>query len=67
MEVHLGKGCLEFLECVLCETKFEIFEMLQTHLHACEVYECGRCSGRFKTLSEVKKHAEEEHEDCQKL
>ena len=66
MEVHLGKGCLEFMECGLCESRFETFEILQTHLNTCEVYECGRCRNRFKTLSEVKRHAEEEHEDCQK-
>ena len=67
MEVHLGKGCLEYLECGLCEVIFETIDLLQTHLNTCEVYECGRCSDRFETLSEVKRHAEEEHEDCQKV
>ena len=36
---------------------------LEKHLVTCEVYECGRCFDRFKMLEDMKKHAEDEHED----
>jgi hypothetical protein len=42
MEVHIGK-CCEHFNCGLCDQKFE-----NTHLHTCEIYECGECYTRFK-------------------
>ena len=64
MEVHVGK-CSESFECGLCDEKFDKLDDLETHLNTCEVYECAlvECLIRLKTLSEMKNHIAEEHED----
>ena len=64
MEVHIGK-CSETFECGLCDEKFNKLNDLETHLNTCEVYECAlvECLIRFKTLSDMKNHIAEEHED----
>ena len=37
------------------------YQDLETHLFTCEIYECGKCSTKGKTLKEVKIHVEKEH------
>ena len=51
----------------LCEDRFENLEKLELHLKTCEVHECGKCNIRFKSLSEVKKHVEKEHDNKKTL
>ena len=69
MKVHIGKFHLETFECGLCDDKFEKLVDLEIHLNTCEVYECNfaDCLHRLRTLSEMKKHIEEEHEDGKAL
>ena len=65
--MHIGKGCLENYYCGLCESKFDNLEILETHLHTCEVYECGSCMVRLRTIGKIKKHAVSEHEEDLKV
>ena len=63
MEVHVGKQYVEKLECGLCEYKVENMESLKIHLSTCEIYECNSCYFRVCTLSEIKKHIKNKHDD----
>ena len=62
MEVHIWKCCYDYFECGLCEARVENLEKLEIHLNTCEIYECDTCFVRDKSLSDMKKHVEEEHE-----
>ena len=62
MEIHLGKYHSDKFECGLCDSETKDFETLQTHLFTCEIYMCQSCKKRFKGLSDIKKHIQEEHE-----
>ena len=67
MEVHIGKCCYDYFECGLCEARVENLEKLELHLITCEIYECDTCFVRDKSLSDMKKHIEKEHEKGKKL
>ena len=62
MEVHIGKDHGEGFECYLCGLIAESSEKLETHLLTCEVYDCGSCDERTKTLENIKQHIRESHQ-----
>ena len=63
MEVHVAKCKTENFECGLCEEVFVEEKALETHLRTCEIYECSFCWKRAKSLSDMKIHIQENHED----
>ena len=63
MVVHIGKKHSENIECGLCDTIFKNIEQLETHLTTCEIFRCFKSHESFKTLLEMKKHIENEHEE----
>ena len=64
MEVHIGKCYPNNLECGFCDEKFIDLVSLELHLRTCEVYECSECYIKIRNISEIKRHAVEDHEDC---
>ena len=58
---------VEEFECGLCEIKFKIVGDLDIHLKTCEVYECCECCIRNKSLEEMKRHVQEDHEGANAL
>ena len=61
IDVHVGKDHGGNFECGLCEHVEQDRESLLTHLTTCEIYKCGSCNERWKTLPEVKTHLENLH------
>ena len=61
MEVHLGKCCVEQYYCGLCDWNSDDLPNLEMHLAACETYSCDVCEQRYKVLSDMKLHIEENH------
>ena len=62
MEVHIGMEHTDGFEFCLCGCIEDSSEKLETHLLTCEVFDCGECHERTKTLDSVKKHLEEKHQ-----
>ena len=56
MEVHQGKNHDTNFECGLCGFLAKTEEDLDLHLFTCEIYLCDDCSVRLKTISDLKKH-----------
>ena len=56
MEVHIGKQHSEKYEFGLFDFEAKGHENLETHLVSCEMYECGGCNTKFKSIMEVKNH-----------
>ena len=67
MEVHNGKYHTDIFECGICEYVAESEEKLELHLFTCEIYHCngsnGKCTAKDKSLSEMKRHLEKEHDE----
>ena len=61
MQVHGGKCSTTNFDCGLCDLQIDTLENLETHLASCEVYECDKCEKRYKTLSDMKHHIENDH------
>ena len=55
------KCCNDYIECGLCELRFDSLEVLEIHLTTCEIYECADCLEKYKCLSDMKTHINEEH------
>ena len=62
MEVHLGKMHSENFECGLCDTVAKDLESLELHLFTCETFKCECCGEKFKILSNLKSHIENDHQ-----
>ena len=62
IEFHMGKLHMENLECWLCKFKSETLEKLETDIFTCEICQCMKRKLRVKTLSDMKRHVEKEHE-----
>ena len=68
MNVHIGKcGFGTNYECGFFYVIFEEISHLEIHLRTCEVYECFECLMRRRSLSEMKTHIVQDHENCKKL
>jgi hypothetical protein len=65
LEVHLGKCCNEYIECGLCEVRFENLKVLEIHQTTCEIYECADCFEKYQSLSDIKNHMKEEHDNSE--
>ena len=63
MEVHIGKEHADGFDCGLCGFKEQSLENLETHISTCEVYDCGHCDDRLKTLDCTKEHMRKNHEE----
>ena len=61
MEVHIGKDHSDGFECGLCNSTENTLENLEVHFLTCEIFVCGDCDERIKTLDGIKKHINEEH------
>ena len=61
MEVHVGRNHCETFDCGLCDFVAKDIETLDLNLFTCEFYECYACNKRFKTLTNLKTHFQEEH------
>ena len=61
MEVHIGKEHSDGFECGLCNSTENTLENLEIHFLTCEIFVCGDCDERIKTLDGIKKHINEEH------
>ena len=59
MQVHIGKYHTDKFECGLCYIEEKDQESLEIHLATCEVFECGKCDERLKSISDLKKHIKE--------
>ena len=67
MEVHIGKKHSDQFDCGICGFEIKTLEDLNIHLTTCEMYKCEECDLRVKSLSEIKKHVENEHSKWKKL
>ena len=61
MEMHVKKLHSENISCGMCDLEMINMEELETHLVTCEVYRCGECKIKLKTVSDIKKHINKEH------
>ena len=61
MAVHSGKTHSDNFDCGICEYQAKSKEELEIHLFTCEIYICSVCRSKEKTLSDLKKHTEDEH------
>ena len=65
MEVHIGRAHTDLFECGLCEKIFDNSEMLEVHLHTCEIYRSRRCYPKESNIRSIKAHAEKKHPGVQ--
>ena len=68
MDVNIGKfGFETAYKCGFCDATFAEIDHLEDHLRRWEVYECFECLMSRRSLSEIKTHIVQDHENCKKL
>ena len=67
MDVHNGRCHTDQFECGLWFRQLGNSSELDTHLNTCERYRCRMCWLETTTLSELKKHLKENHENQENI
>ena len=63
IEAHVRKVHEKNFDCCICDHNLKDEESLELHLNTCEIYSCDICKEKFKSLSDLKTHLQDNHKD----